>query len=203
MNTHVNQIISLLIDDVCFTAMKDQYGKFDHRTHQYIFHVLHDLKTKENIDLQLHVLLPIKSIMSQNEDLLQYFNALINAVHMDAIDKKLQSINLKCDIIHNQMFATAIKHGYQAEMELAGGRHNKNNSFIKDINKALERIKQFISKLYPMMNDIDYISFETNVIRSTFKRENAFNIVIEKISNTIEYDAEKIIEYKKSLITFK
>lgn len=53
------------------------------------------------------------------------------------------------------------------------------------------------------MNDIDYISFETNVIRSTFKRENAFNIVIEKISNTIEYDAEKIIEYKKSLITFK
>lgn len=202
MDTHVNQIISFLMHDKCFTEMKDQNGQFDKRNNQYILHVLHDLKTKEHLELQLHVFLPIKSVMSQSEDLLQYFNALINAIHMDAIDKKIQSINSICDIIHNQMFATAIKRGYQAEIELAGGSYNKNNSFIQSTNKALERIKNIISTLYPMMNNIDYISHQTNIIKNIFKREKSFNSIIERLSNSINDDAEKILEYKKSLLTF-
>lgn len=202
MDTHVNQIISFLMHDKCFTEMKDQNGQFDKRNNQYIFHVLHDLKTKEHLELQLHVLLPIKSVMSQSEDLLQYFNALINAIHMDAIDKKIQSINSTCEIIHNQMFATVIKRGYQAEIELAGGSYNKNNSFIQSTNKAIERIKHIISTLYPMMNNIDYVSYQTDIIKNIFRREKSFNPIIERLCNSINHDAEKILEYKKSLLTF-
>lgn len=200
MTTHVNQIISLLMQDKCFQEMKDQNGQFDKRNHQYIFHVLHDLKTKEHVDLQLHVLIPVKSALGKNEDLLQYFNALINAIHMDAIDKKLQSINSTCDLIYNQMFATAIKRGYQAE--IASGTYNKNNSFIQDTTKTIERIKDLISRLYPRIDNIDYISYQTNVIKNIFKRENSFNIIIERLSNSINDDAEKILKYKKSLLTF-
>lgn len=200
MTTHVNQIIAIFMQDTCFKEMKDQHGQFDHRNHQYIFHVLHDLKTKKHLELQLHVLLPIKSNLGKNEELLQYFNALINAIHMDAIDKKLQSINSTCDVIYNQMFATAIKRGYQAE--IASGAYNKNNPFIQDINKTLERIKELISKLYPRLEKIDYISYQTNVIKKVFKRESSFNIIIERLSNSINDDAEKILEYKKSLLTF-
>lgn len=201
MTTHVNQIISLLIQEKCFQEIKDQNGQFDKRNHQYIFHVLNDLKTKNSLELQLHVLLPIKSNLGKNEELLQYFNALINAIHMDAIDKKLQSINSTCDLIYNQMFATAIKRGYQAE--IASGAYNKNNPFVRDTTKTLERIKELISKLYPRMDNIDYISYQSNVIKNLFKRENTFNIIIERLSNSINNDAEKVIEYKKSLLKFE
>lgn len=202
MDTHVNQIINFLMHDKCFTEMKDQNGQFDKRNNQYILHVLHDLKTKEHLEPQLHVLLPIKSVMSQSEDLLQYFNALVNAIHMDAINKKIQSINLTCHIIHNQMFATVIKRGYQAEIEFKDWSYDENNSFIQSINEVLERIKHLISKLYPMMNDINSISRQTDIIKKTFKRQKSFNPVIERLSNSINNDAEKILEYKKSLLTF-
>src|ERR1044071_4149316 len=115
MYTNLNQIIDMFIGEKCLTERKDEYGRINNSKNNHIHNRLINLKEAENFYSRLHILKSLKPYMEINEELLQYYHALNNTIHMDSINNSIEKINSKCDLIYNQMFAISLTRGYEAE----------------------------------------------------------------------------------------
>lgn len=193
MTTNTSKIISLLVKEKCFTERKDDLGYIDSGSNHYFEMMLNKLKDSNYFDSSKNKLIKLKPYFDSSQELLEYYEFLMNSIYMDEIKKITSSIFAYCDLIHDEMHAVLIKAKYHPNE--ATGRQ----SFIKDVNNKIERIRLIISG-YNTLQNPEHIHFEIKGLKSIFKANNSFNIVIDRLADSIYEDTKTLFSHKKSML---
>lgn len=192
MTTNTSKIISLLVKEKCFTERKDDLGYINSGSNHYFETMINKLKNLNHFNSLKHQLTELKPYFDSSEDLLAYYDFLMNAIYIDEIKKTVASIFSHCDLIHDEMHAVLIKVNYHPnEMTVR-------QTFVKDVNNKIERIKWIVSG-YNSPQNPEHINFEIKGVKSIFKAHNSFNIVIDKLADSIYEETKTLFSIKTSM----
>lgn len=195
MSTNTSKIISLLLKEKIFKERKDSLGYINSGSNHYFEIMLNKLENSDCYHSSKNQLMELKSYFDASQELLEYYDFLMNAIYMDEIKRIVTSIFSHLDLIHDEMHAVLIKDKYHPN------EVTRRQSFIKDVNNKIERIKLIISG-YNTLQNPEHIYFEIKGIKSIFESNNCFNIVINTLADSISENAKTLYNHKNSMFNY-